>query len=505
MIKISQWKISHKVRILTVSGLIMIFTFLFVTFQCQAGDTNTIREEEICPNEYYGDTYESEVMSEDDKDISFFSESEKYNSEDAAAKYLRESMVARTECVSFIISSENSNWREVQKAIFNKAVAVTSETSAEEGDYIKYQYGGYRVTVSYTQPDQDELFKYELAYYISYYTTIDEEQAVSNRIGQIFQLYQINEMDDYDKIETIYDYITNNVKYGINENGDKHQFTAYGALCEGKAVCQGYANLLLRMLREARIDSRIISGTLGGANHAWNICLIDGQYYYMDATQDASYYFIGWSRFLQGRQVWKDYIAGSEFEEPLFQEYYNIAEVNYVCPDQWQARNSKFYYYKAGRKLIGWQEIDGKSYYFSRGASTRGTMSVGFTKIEDKVYYFQSWGENKGALFYGWLKKDRLIYYLDEHGEMAEGWKNINGNMYYFAPKGGNMYMGFADIDDKSYYFSMADYRKGVALTGLTQIGEDYYYLTPAGYTGKQQIGSKTWWFEKGKLIRIDT
>lgn len=98
-----------------------------------------------------------------------------------------------------------------------------------------------------------------------------------------------------------------------------------------------------------------------------------------------------------------------------------------------------------------------------------------------------------------------MIYYLDEHGEMAEGWKNINGNTYYFAPKGGNMYMGFADIDDKSYYFSMADYRKGVALTGLTQIGEDYYYLTPAGYTGKQQIGSKTWWFEKGKLIRIDT
>lgn len=65
-------------------------------------------------------------------------------------------------------------------------------------------------------------------------------------------------------------------------------FTAYGALVEGRAVCEGYSRAMQLLLREVGIDSTLVSGASKktGVAHMWNIVTIDGRNYHLDATWD---------------------------------------------------------------------------------------------------------------------------------------------------------------------------------------------------------------------------
>jgi hypothetical protein len=80
------------------------------------------------------------------------------------------------------------------------------------------------------------------------------------------------------------------VEYDYSEgNENKAKFSAYGALYNGKAVCQGFSQLFYRLAKEAGISCRIISGMDTDGGHAWNIAAIDGVYYLCDSTWDIFY------------------------------------------------------------------------------------------------------------------------------------------------------------------------------------------------------------------------
>jgi len=61
-------------------------------------------------------------------------------------------------------------------------------------------------------------------------------------------------------------------------------FTAYGALVEGSAVCQGYTEAYEYLLEQVGIKSERCSSNL--LNHIWNILYIDGETYHVDVTWD---------------------------------------------------------------------------------------------------------------------------------------------------------------------------------------------------------------------------
>lgn len=61
---------------------------------------------------------------------------------------------------------------------------------------------------------------------------------------------------------------------------------AYGALVEGVAVCEGYAEAFQYLLHRAGIQSFLALGTSQGGAHEWNIVRIDGNYYHADLTWD---------------------------------------------------------------------------------------------------------------------------------------------------------------------------------------------------------------------------
>lgn len=98
-------------------------------------------------------------------------------------------------------------------------------------------------------------------------------------------------MTDYQKELAIHDYIVNHCVYDMSGKSAE-SFTAYGALCLEKAVCQGYARAVKLLLDRAGVECILANGlaldcrTGEYQDHAWNIVNIDGQYYHLDTTWD---------------------------------------------------------------------------------------------------------------------------------------------------------------------------------------------------------------------------
>ena len=88
---------------------------------------------------------------------------------------------------------------------------------------------------------------------------------------------------DYEKAKILHDRLCATTVYTIDCNN--HQ-NSYGALVEGKAVCNGYARAYQHLLKAAGIPAWYVAGSSRGIGHAWNIVKIDGNWYYTDTTWD---------------------------------------------------------------------------------------------------------------------------------------------------------------------------------------------------------------------------
>ena len=88
-------------------------------------------------------------------------------------------------------------------------------------------------------------------------------------------------MTDLDRIMYVHDYLVERVTY--KETGFISH-TAGGALGDGLAVCQGYADALQVVFHEIGIDTYYISSN--AMNHAWIYVRLDGELYNIDATWD---------------------------------------------------------------------------------------------------------------------------------------------------------------------------------------------------------------------------
>ena len=86
------------------------------------------------------------------------------------------------------------------------------------------------------------------------------------------------------KIKKIHDYIVKNTSY---VNGG---YTAYNALIDHGAVCEGYALEFFILCKYAGISCRVVTGTAYGSsgegNHAWNVVKNGSKWYNMDVTWD---------------------------------------------------------------------------------------------------------------------------------------------------------------------------------------------------------------------------
>lgn len=274
-----------------------------------------------------------------------------------AADYVRQQMANRVDefSVRFQVSYDDPLYQSgnYTQLLMDEVFAHTGEP--KEGDYLWLHYGGggygTEVSAGYNGVDVTSYFN------IFYYTNAAQEQELDLAIEQLLQELALDGKSDYEKTTAIYRYITANVRYDwehLNDYDYLLQYTAYGALINGTAVCQGYANLLYRLLLEAGVDNRCVTGSAGGP-HVWNIIRLGELYYNADATWDEGVSPSRYGYFLKGSGFNRDHFRDGAYTTAEFHAQFPTSERDFD-PNQTHTHTMVEYHIPATCTTTGYTE-----------------------------------------------------------------------------------------------------------------------------------------------------
>ncbi len=99
-------------------------------------------------------------------------------------------------------------------------------------------------------------------------------------------------LSEYERECMVHDYLLDRIEYDTEINRDDTSnnpleiFTAYGALVDKKAVCEGYARAFQLLMNGLGVDCVDITGYSSDELHMWNEVKLDGEWYATDVTWD---------------------------------------------------------------------------------------------------------------------------------------------------------------------------------------------------------------------------
>ena len=124
--------------------------------------------------------------------------------------------------------------------------------------------------------------------------------------------------DTYEKVKTVYTYLIDHAEYASSEDDQN----IAGIFWKGQAVCAGYARAVQYLLEQFDIPCIYVEGDTRDSDqgHAWDIVQIEGQYYYVDATNGDQPQFLEGDavQFAEHKTIIYDYLC------PFPQEYEQV-------------------------------------------------------------------------------------------------------------------------------------------------------------------------------------
>ena len=458
-----------------------------------------------------------------------------YQTFEAAGPYLRQQFKNRADIIKFSVKIPGdhdylSYLSDIQPVLYEET------GNPDEGDYFRYmddldsfEYvelnGYYEITIDY-----------------DYLTTYQQEQALGAEIDRVLDNLNVDGKTDLEKVYAIHKYMTENIKYDTDTLYDDSyllKYTAYAALMNKTAVCNGYALLFYRMAGEAGVETRYMAG----GDHAWNFVVLGGTAYLLDTTWDSgidpsqyNYFLTGTKSFFVSHEYYPEY-------EYLFFEY-NFSVSDYTQPfgideltdhmgDVTVNRNSNGSVTLSttpnnGSNIDGYYiqiypAVNNKSVfkYTGRSLSYKLTGLVPGVTYEIYVYpvhndhfgrsqcfivtigegiqgdpYGKWYQDSNGQYYFGWKKIDDQWYYF--YPLMVKGWNTINGKKYHFDEYTGVMDTGWVSISwGGSYQFWYYFGNDGAMTTGWKKLKNKWYYFQSNGImvTGIQCIDGKYYYF----------
>lgn len=217
-----------------------------------------------------------------------------------------------------------------------QALAETGDPA--EGDYLRYQMGGYRIDTQ-AEPG-DGSIQYQVTVTPAYFCYLAQEEKAGEKAAELLESFGFTEeTGELERLRTIYDYVCQNIQYDrVHRKNPYYQLrsTAYAGLVQGAATCQGYAVVLYRLLGEAGLNCRVVTGSSGAdRTHAWNLVELDGLWYHLDATWDAGTSIEGYRYFLRGSRGLDDHSLDPAFETGGFAAAHPIAR------EDWEKKGEK--------------------------------------------------------------------------------------------------------------------------------------------------------------------
>ena len=135
----------------------------------------------------------------------------------------------------------------------------------------------------------------EITVKINYRYNDKQIEQINNKVDEIIENQITKDQSDYEKIKIIHDYIIKNTKYDVkaakNNIENNISNTAYGALFNGLATCNGYTDLMAIFLTKLGFDNYEIATTSDeisykAKGHVWNAVKINDTWLHLDLTWD---------------------------------------------------------------------------------------------------------------------------------------------------------------------------------------------------------------------------
>ncbi|EES50833.1 cell wall-binding protein [Clostridium botulinum] len=281
------------------------------------------------------------------------------------------------------------------------------DSAIDSEDYLERSVSSYNIKIN------GEKNKFA----IQYRTTKSQEDFIDYELKRIVNNLIDKNMSTVDKVVAINNYLVKIYKYDYSIKSDN----VYSALTTKETICQGYAMTAYKMFKLLGIESRIVSGTMNGTGHAWNLVNIDRNWYNLDITNNDNVirdkYLLVSDEFLinNGFHWNKSKYPTSYYNyyntQKTFTDYNNDNEndiVSYYNGGYWYIEKGYWHYFRfSGKDARGWLNNDGNWYYFDND----GKMKVGWLLDNGTWYYCYS----NGQMAYNTMIGN---YRLDENGAL---------------------------------------------------------------------------------------
>ena len=291
--------------------------------------------------------------------------------------------------------------------------------------------------------------------YMDYYTSSYDDAAFNRKVEAALACVT-DEMSDDVKAIVLHDYLAINVEYDYDNllanNIPTDSYTAYGALVNGIAVCNGYALAYQYLLNELGIECYMV--TSSSMNHAWNLVKLNGEFYHVDVTWDDPV----WD--MVGRVNHNNMLRSDDNLE----EHYSWTVTSGINTYNYKATNTKYenaFWVECSSPLV----LDGTNcYYISdnemslkkasfSNISNTGTKIVGI----DRWTYYQNgsaYGYWQGAFSGLYMINGRLFY-------------NDENSIYSIKPDGTGKKTEFTPKKTNNNQIYYSAYRNGIVVYAL--------------------------------------
>lgn len=178
---------------------------------------------------------------------------------------------------------------------------------------------------------------------------IKEMKMEMEAISAAAVAYTNESQTDFEKAVTIHDFLTKHCTYaGKSQTSLKipqTAHTAYGALIDKLAYCDGYSSAYKILLNRCGIECVIAEGKTDIEPHLWNIVKQDGKHYHVDCTWNdpdvdylSDFSFHGYFN-ISDFDISKTHLIYREFDLPecnSTENYYSMKQAKVVSPDEFE-------------------------------------------------------------------------------------------------------------------------------------------------------------------------
>lgn len=213
-------------------------------------------------------------------------------------------------------------YRNDPKELF-EAVWEIDRTTSSDFDYLRYSIKDYALQADTNQGQS------VLRFHLSYNESAPQLRQVDEAVKKALSGLKLSNDPEAVKVRKVHDYVIWRAKYYIGQGKD----SAYDAIQGKKASSCGYALLTYKMLTEARVHCRIVTGNVSGAHHIWNMVQVENKWYYLDNAlddPDDAAILVRYQYFLRGSEwLRKDHALSDAFQMAEFKSDYPVSESDY--------------------------------------------------------------------------------------------------------------------------------------------------------------------------------